>query len=352
MAALLEESFEKAGRLGLNLLFSPVFGGSLQAATELFERYRDSFDDAGHDPSTRQVGTLIMIYTSRTQEQARQEFAPSVIWYMRTYGKYVAAHVGQDPIEGYENYTLFRDAAKVLEWDQLLATGAVICGEADYVTERLAEIRRARTGRPLNPGGSLAVTSRRSSMELSRCCRSTSVMLSSRSRTVASTFRHRDRTAQSVLWTQSWSNPEWQSQKSSLKKLPPRTWITSHGEISFAGRARWYPPPAPRVLTTSLPLRSARMSLAVYSGLKPSPSAILAMVRGWDPWWRATWSRQRSPYSSCASRCIMEPSENILESRGRKKGLLLRPAEPVSPFRMEGDSPRTSAGTSSRTTQG
>jgi len=141
MAALSEESFEKAGRLGLNLLFSPVFGGSLQAATDLFKRYRDAFDAAGHDPSTRQIGTLIMIYAGRTQEQARQEFAPSVIWYMRTYGRFVAPHVGQDPIEGYENYTLFRDAAQVLDWDQLLATGAVICGEADYVTERLAEIR-------------------------------------------------------------------------------------------------------------------------------------------------------------------------------------------------------------------
>lgn len=141
MAALSEDSFEKAGRLGLNLLFSPVFGGSLEVAAGLFKRYRDALEKAGYDPSTRDVGALVMIYAGRSQEQARQEFAPSVIWYLRTYSRHVAPHVGEPAIKGYENYTLLRDATKVLEWDQLLQVGAAICGEADYVTERIAEIR-------------------------------------------------------------------------------------------------------------------------------------------------------------------------------------------------------------------
>lgn len=140
MAALSEDSFEKAGRLGLNLLFSPVFGGSIQTAATLFKRYRDALEAHGHDPATREVGALIMVYAGRTQEQAREEFAPSVIWYMRTFSRHVAPHVGHDPVPGYEQYTVYRDAAAVLEWDQLLATGVTICGEADYVTARIAEI--------------------------------------------------------------------------------------------------------------------------------------------------------------------------------------------------------------------
>ncbi len=141
MACLSEESFEKAGRLGLNLLFSPVFGGSLEAAAGLFRRYRDALEKAGYDPATREVGALVMTYAGRTQEQAREEFAPSVEWYLRTYSKVVAPHVGQPAISGYENYTMLRDVTKVLQWDQLLQVGAAVCGEPDYVTEQLTEMR-------------------------------------------------------------------------------------------------------------------------------------------------------------------------------------------------------------------
>ncbi len=142
MAALSEETFEKAGRLGFNLLLSPVFGGSLVTARDRIQRYREALAKAGHDPSTREVGALVMTYTGKTQEQARKEFADPVIWYFRTFGKYVAPKLGQPPIEGYEWYTQIRDAASVVEWESLLEHGAVFCGEADFVTEKIAELER------------------------------------------------------------------------------------------------------------------------------------------------------------------------------------------------------------------
>ena len=141
MAALSDVSFEKAGRLGLNLLLSPVFGGSLQDAKERIARYREALAKAGHDPATREVGALVMMYTAKDHEQARREFADPVIWYFRTFGKYVAPKLGQPPIEGYEWYTRIRDLASVVEWDQLLDHGAVICGETDFVCEKLAELK-------------------------------------------------------------------------------------------------------------------------------------------------------------------------------------------------------------------
>ncbi|MBW1844821.1 MAG: LLM class flavin-dependent oxidoreductase [Deltaproteobacteria bacterium] len=141
MAALSEETFEKAGRLGFNLLLSPVFGGSLQGAADRIKRYRDSLAKHGHDPETRKVGALVMAYAGQTQEIARQEFSKPVMWYFRTFGKYVAPKVGQPAIEGYEWYTDMRDAVNVVQWDQLLEHGAVICGETDYVTDRIAELK-------------------------------------------------------------------------------------------------------------------------------------------------------------------------------------------------------------------
>jgi natural product biosynthesis luciferase-like monooxygenase protein len=141
MAALSEESFEKAGRLGFNLLLSPVFGGSLVDARDRISRYRDALADAGHDPSSREVGALVMFYTGKTHEEARKEFADPVMWYFRTFGKFVAPKVGQPPIESYEWYTQIRDLASVVEWDTLLTHGAVICGETDFVSEKLAELK-------------------------------------------------------------------------------------------------------------------------------------------------------------------------------------------------------------------
>jgi hypothetical protein len=82
-----------------------------------------------------------MTNTSKTQEQAHKEFADPVIWYFRTFGKFVAPKLGQPPIEGYEWYTDIRDLASVVEWDTLLSHGAVICGEQDYVTEKLHEMQ-------------------------------------------------------------------------------------------------------------------------------------------------------------------------------------------------------------------
>jgi natural product biosynthesis luciferase-like monooxygenase protein len=141
LAALSEETYEKAGRLGTNLLCSPIFGGSLVEARSRIERYREALEANGHDPADREVGALVMVYVADTQEQARRDFAGPVIWYFRTFGKYVAPKLGQPPVESYEWYTVLRDLASVVEWDQLLAHGAVVCGEPDYVAEQVAQLR-------------------------------------------------------------------------------------------------------------------------------------------------------------------------------------------------------------------
>ncbi|MEE3330921.1 MAG: LLM class flavin-dependent oxidoreductase [Myxococcota bacterium] len=141
MAALSPESFEKAGRLGLNLLLSPVFGGSLQGAADLIKQYREALAAHGHDPATREVGALVMTYTGTSQEKAREEFARPVLWYFQTFGKFVAPKVGQPAVEGYEWYTAMRDAVNAVEWEQLVEHGTVLCGESAYVAEHLHELK-------------------------------------------------------------------------------------------------------------------------------------------------------------------------------------------------------------------
>ena len=142
MAAISESSFPKAGTMGMNLLCSPVFGGSLERSQHLVDAYREATVKAGHDPDQREIGALTMVYVGETVEKAREEFAGPVLWYFHHFGKYVAPKLGQPAVEGYEVYADIRDMANVVEWDMLLKAGAVICGDADFVTEKIAEVEK------------------------------------------------------------------------------------------------------------------------------------------------------------------------------------------------------------------
>lgn len=137
MAALSPETFEIAGRYGLNLLFGAVFGLSPEAAKMRRVDYYRGLRAGGHSFEGRSSGCLNMVYVADTMERAREEFRDAVLWYYRTIAKYIAPDKGQKAVKGYEMYTAFRDLASVADWEMLLEREAVICGSPDYVTERL-----------------------------------------------------------------------------------------------------------------------------------------------------------------------------------------------------------------------
>lgn len=84
----------------------------------------------------------MMVYVADSQERARADFRDPVIWYYRTIAKYVAPKQGQDAVKSYEMYTAFRDLASSVGWEQLLERDAVICGEPEYVAEKLLEYQQ------------------------------------------------------------------------------------------------------------------------------------------------------------------------------------------------------------------
>jgi len=63
-----------------------------------------------------------------------------VMWYMRTFQKYVAPPKGQPPVPGYEFYAQIRDLLDLADWDRLVAAGAVVCGSPDQVVQRIGEM--------------------------------------------------------------------------------------------------------------------------------------------------------------------------------------------------------------------
>ncbi len=143
MAAISDSSFEKAGRYGLNLLCSPVFGGSLEVARDGIQRYWQALEQHGHDPAQHEIAALCAMYCGETNESARLEFAEPVTWYFQHLSKYVAPKVGQKSIPGYEGYEGVRDLLSDIQWDQLVTHGAVFCGDADYMIEQMQALREA-----------------------------------------------------------------------------------------------------------------------------------------------------------------------------------------------------------------
>ncbi len=137
MAALSPETFEIAGRYGLNLLYGSVFGLSPDAAGQRRRDYYRGLAAGGHSPEDKRAGCLIMVYVADTMEQAREDFRDPVLWYYRTISQYVAPKAGEAPVKSYETYAAFRDVAASASWQMLLEREAVICGDPDYVTERL-----------------------------------------------------------------------------------------------------------------------------------------------------------------------------------------------------------------------
>ncbi|MEE9279777.1 MAG: LLM class flavin-dependent oxidoreductase [Myxococcota bacterium] len=137
MAALSQETFELAGRYGLNLLYGSVFGLSPEAAGERRRDYHRGLAAGGHSAADKKSGCLIMVYVADSMEAAREEFRDPVLWYYRTISQYVAPKKGEPPVKSYEMYEAFRDVAASVGWDMLLEREAVICGEPDFVAERL-----------------------------------------------------------------------------------------------------------------------------------------------------------------------------------------------------------------------
>jgi natural product biosynthesis luciferase-like monooxygenase protein len=142
MAALSPESFVQAGKKGFNLLCAPVFGFGGKSGLDNIEAYRTALREAGHDPSTRQIAALCMTYVARSAPEAERDFAEPVIWYYRTFSKYIAPPAGQPAVKTYEPYVATRDLAAAVTWEQLRDLGAVICGNPQQAGERIADLQK------------------------------------------------------------------------------------------------------------------------------------------------------------------------------------------------------------------
>jgi natural product biosynthesis luciferase-like monooxygenase protein len=142
VAAISDDTFALAGKAGFNLLCSLVYGFKSDYTAQLLSTYRDNLRTHGHNPDEREVGALCMVYCADSIHQARQDFGGPVLWYFRTMANYMSGGAGQKPMPGYENYGHIRYAARTVQWDELLESGALVCGNPESCIRQIEELQR------------------------------------------------------------------------------------------------------------------------------------------------------------------------------------------------------------------
>ena len=142
VAAVSDDTFALAGRLGFNLLCSLVYGFKSDYTALLLSTYRNSLRVHGHNPAQREVGALCMVYCAESTHQARQDFGGPVLWYFRTIANYITPPAGQKPVAGHEAYAHIRHAARTVQWDELLDSGALVCGNPESCIRQIEELQK------------------------------------------------------------------------------------------------------------------------------------------------------------------------------------------------------------------
>lgn len=136
MASLSRDTFEMVGRYGFNLLMGFAFGLRVDDARNAIAAYRLGREKAGLDPAGGKVAALFQVYVADTVEQAHADFRDPLLWYYRTIAKYVAPPTGA--VKTYELYGRTRDFAAQVSFEDLLKGHALVCGDVEQVTEKLA----------------------------------------------------------------------------------------------------------------------------------------------------------------------------------------------------------------------
>jgi natural product biosynthesis luciferase-like monooxygenase protein len=140
MASLSPQTFEICGRCGFNLMCAPVFGFDVNRGAAFIQQYRDALKGHGRDPAQFEIAGLVMTYVAETTQEALDDFADAVMWYYKTFAKYIAPPPGQPAVPSYEMYTAARDMLASAEWDRIVEAGSVVCGSPDQVAERIAQL--------------------------------------------------------------------------------------------------------------------------------------------------------------------------------------------------------------------
>ena len=136
MAAVSPGSFAKAGRLGVNLLCSTFYGGTVSNLASGVNAYRQALREAGHDPDERRIGLLALVYVANSSSEADSVLRDPARWQFEE----LRRHIPRDPPPSYEHYASLRERALWANWEDLKQHAVAICGDVSHVRDRIAQL--------------------------------------------------------------------------------------------------------------------------------------------------------------------------------------------------------------------
>lgn len=140
MAAVSESSFKRAGRFGLNLLCSPVFGDTIETLESRVNAYRQARTGAGFVRGTEQIAVMCIVCVAKTSAMAEDLIRGPATWQFDSLFGYRQLGLRGTVLPGLETYSRVRDQAMTTDFGDLVRRGAVVCGDAPSVSLRLQEI--------------------------------------------------------------------------------------------------------------------------------------------------------------------------------------------------------------------
>lgn len=141
IAALQPASFERAGRLGLGVLATPLIT-PLEMVKSNLELYRQALRESGGDPDAMEYPMQQMVYVGETNEEAKRFATPYFEWYYSTISRLVAPKREEDVAESYRMYKKSQAHLAQVTMDFLWENKMATLGDPIRVAEIVNMVRR------------------------------------------------------------------------------------------------------------------------------------------------------------------------------------------------------------------
>jgi alkanesulfonate monooxygenase SsuD/methylene tetrahydromethanopterin reductase-like flavin-dependent oxidoreductase (luciferase family) len=136
------QSFERAGKLGYNLMAIPGVGSS---PSELVQIYREAWRSAGHEGAPR-IMLACFMYCHEEREEAVRIAKPRIERHFGSIADAMSEHAGRQLSADYKNYDKMIEKVRAETFESQLHHHAAFVGTPQDVIEQLHEFERAMHG--------------------------------------------------------------------------------------------------------------------------------------------------------------------------------------------------------------
>lgn len=139
IAAVSNETYERAGRMGYPVLSSPNFT-PVELVKRNYQTYREALRGSGHDPSQFDTPMMQQVYVADSMDAARREPEQYTMRYFQLLGSLVPGGHGETVPDEYKFYGKLTSNIRNLDYDYLFEEG-VTFGDPPRIVERLQRLQ-------------------------------------------------------------------------------------------------------------------------------------------------------------------------------------------------------------------